>query len=553
MTSTPDQTEAGFIADHQARFGPPFAMAPAPLRFNMAAYALSHARVTPEKIALIAARHPDNATDAESYSFAAVEDAVLRQAAAIRDALPPTDPDPTGVPPRVAIRLRNNAGYAFAYFGAIAAGCVALPLSDQLTGPEAAHIVADSGAALVLHDPDLPLSNAPPAARVIGDAEWRTRVEQASPIGYANTTAETPAFLVYTSGTTAKPKGVLHAHRAAWGRRPMYEGWYGLTPNDRMLHPGAFNWTYTIGTGLTDPWAIGATGMVFTGEKSPDVWPRLFRSHGATLFAAVPGIYRQMLKYADVTPGTLGPLRHGLVSGEHLPDALADAWVQASGRPLYEALGMSEISTYVSANPDHRRRAGFVGPPQPGRRIAVLSGDQSGGSSGEIEPGLADAGSIGRLAVHRSDPGLMLGYWQRPDLTACAYDGDWFCGGDLAQQAADGYIRHEGRNDDLITAGGYRIAPLDVEAVIARHPAISEVAVTQVCVGADIHVVGAFAVLEGDAAQATAADMETTLRNYAAEHLAGYKQPRVWKFIDALPRTANGKIRRAALSKLASK
>ncbi len=131
---------------------------------------------------------------------------------------------------------------------------------------------------------------------------------------YAPTAADDPAFLIYTSGTTAEPKGVLHAQRSALGRRPMYQGWYGLRPDDRVLHAGAFNWTFTLGTGLTDPWANGATAIIYTGERDPALWPRLIASTEATLFAAVPGVYRQILKYANPTRAAMPiapPRSHG--------------------------------------------------------------------------------------------------------------------------------------------------------------------------------------------------------------------------------------------------
>ncbi len=351
---------------------------------------------------------------------------------------------------------------------------------------------------------------------------------------FADTAADDPAFLVYTSGTTAKPKGVLHAQRSAWGRRPMYQGWYGIGAGDRMLHAGAFNWTFTLGTGLTDPWANGATSIVYTGEKDPAVWPRLIASTGATLFAAVPGVYRQMLKYADPTRDRLGALRHGLMAGETPPPGLFEDWEARTGRPLYEALGMSEISTYVSSGPDVPRRPGAIGKPQPGRRVAVLP------LEGGTEPLPPD--SEGLLAVHRSDPGLMLGYWRWPQEEAQVYRGDWFIGGDLAAMDADGYVTHLGRANDLMKAQGYRVSPLEVEAVLAEHPGIAEVACAEVAVRDDVSVIAAFIVAkEGSSTDAREID------RFAAERLAAYKRPRAIAFVAALPRTANGKLMRAAL------
>jgi acyl-coenzyme A synthetase/AMP-(fatty) acid ligase len=195
---------------------------------------------------------------------------------------------------------------------------------------------------------------------------------------------------------------------------------------------------------------------------------------------------------------------------------------------------MSEISTYVSSGPHVPRRAGAVGKAQPGRRIAVLP----------IEGGdaLLAPGEEGLLAVHRSDPGLMLGYWQRPLEEAQVYRGDWFVGGDLASIDADGYVAHRGRANDLMKALGYRVSPLEVEAVLAKHPSVAEVACSEVRVRDDVSIIAAF-IVRRPGQNAGAAEIE----HFAAERLATYKRPRTIVFVDTLPRTANGKLMRQAL------
>jgi acetyl-CoA synthetase len=355
------------------------------------------------------------------------------------------------------------------------------------------------------------------------------------PVPYAATKADDPAFLVYTSGTTAAPKGVLHAQRSAWGRRPMYDGWYGISAADRVMHAGAFNWTYTLGVGLTDPWANGATTLIYTGEKDPALWPGLIARHEATIFAAVPGVYRQILKYAAPKRGTFGGLRHGLTAGEAPPAGFFEEWAGQTGIELYEAIGMSELSTFISTSPAVPRRPGTIGRPQPGRAIAILP--LEGDGTTPLLPG-----AEGLIAVHRSDPGLMLGYWNRPVEQAEVFRGDWFIGGDIATMDADGYVAHTGRANDIMKAGGYRVAPQEVEAVLALHPDVAEVACREVRVRADVSVIGAFVVRR----PGTAPDADALLA-FASSGLAAYKRPRQITFIDALPRTANGKVRRGAL------
>ena len=502
--------------------------APVPERFNMAQYCLAAASETPHKPALIVAEDASGAP-AEIWTFAALEDAILRMAGGLRAAgLAPGD--------RLLIRLENTSAYALTFFAGITAGIVPVPVSDQLSAREAGVLLADSGAAAIALSPALPVDPLPEGVRVF-PPEDIAALRQSPRADFADTQADDPAFLIYTSGTTAQPKGVLHTQRAAWGRRPMYQGWYGIGGGDRVMHAGGFNWTYTLGTGLTDPWANGATAIIYTGEKDAAIWPKLIAAYGATIFAAVPSLYRRILKYAEAGRGVMPSLRHGLCAGEALPEAVAREWRARTGTVLYEALGQSEISTFISSAPGVPPKPERVGKPQAGRRVAILP--QQGGS----EP--LPPGERGLIAVHRSDPGLMLGYWNRPEEDAAATRGDWFITGDLGMMDADGYIVHQGRADELMNAMGYRVSPVEVESVIAEHPGVAEAAVAQIEARPGVEIIAAFVVpAPGDAVSAEALDA------YAGERLARYKRPREYVFIDALPRTPNGKLRRTALASM---
>jgi acyl-coenzyme A synthetase/AMP-(fatty) acid ligase len=498
--------------------------------FNMARYCLAGAAAsTPEKPALIVIGEA-GAAPLELWSYADLEDAVLHTAGALRKAgLVEGD--------RIMIRLDNTSAYAILFFAAIAAGLVALPASSQLTDREALFLLEDSAAAAIACTAPLPTHALARAPLLFTPDDVARMMREGPRIDYAATHAETPAFLIYTSGTTANPKGVLHAQRAALGRRPMYQGWYGISADDRVMHAGAFNWTFTLGVGLTDPWANGATALIYTGEKDAALWPRLIRATEATLFAGVPSLFRQIVKYADLTPTAMPTLRHALMAGEAPPPGLFEDWADRTGKQLHEALGMSELSTYISTGPNVPRKPGTVGKPQAGRRVAILPVN---GPGIPLPPN-----SEGLIAVHVSDPGLMLGYWNRPDEQAEVSRGDWFAGGDLGVMDADGYIAHLGRNNDVMKALGYRVSPMEVEAVLATHPNVAEVACAEVAVRADVHVVGAFVVLKPDAKPDSA-----ELLAFAAERLAGYKCPREIRFLPALPRTPNGKVKRSALVSL---
>ena len=503
-----------------------------PAQFNMARYCLeAAARTTPDKVALIVVSDAHvPIANAECWTYRRLDDAVRRTAAGLRH---------LGLESgeRVMIRMGNTSDYALLFFGAIAAGCVPLPSSAQLTEEEADFLLADSGTRILALSDDLAIEP-PPGVRVLSPSDIVALREDNAPLEYADTAADDPAFLIYTSGTTGQPKGVLHAQRSAWGRRPMYQGWYGIRPDDVILHAGAFNWTYTLGVGLTDPWANGATTVLYNGPRDVTIWPALMEKFRATLFAAVPGLYRQILKYNDLHGFDLSSLRHGLTAGEALSVALLEQWRSITGKELYEALGMSECSTYISSSLESPVKPGSPGKAQQGRCVAVLpieEGDKP------LPPG-----EIGLLAVHRSDPGLMRGYWNRPDEEDLVYRGEWFIGGDLAHFDADGYLYYHGRNDDVMNAMGYRVSPLEVEHCLSQHPAVAEVAVTELQVRDEVSVIAAF-VVPRDPDEPDGIDAAPLLAR-AHAHLAAYKCPREIIFIDALPRTANGKVRRRDLA-----
>ncbi|HEX9856931.1 MAG TPA: class I adenylate-forming enzyme family protein [Paracoccaceae bacterium] len=495
------------------------APAPCPSPFNLAAHVLARAGDLPDKCALQVIRPAGT----ESWSYARLAAAVQGCGTGLL-ALGLTPGD------RVLMRLGNTPEFPVLFLGAIAAGLVPVPTSAQLTGPEItrmaqvvqpALIVAGLGVSL----PDPQPCPVLPAAALAGMASL-------PPCDWAMGAPDRLAYIVFTSGTSGRAQAVAHAHRAIWARRMMHQGWYGLREDDRLLHAGAFNWTYTLGTGLMDPWSLGATALVPGEGVETGQMPHLLKQFDATIFAAAPGVYRQMLKRP--LPA-LPHLRHGLSAGEKLPESLRLAWRDATGTEVHEALGMSECSTFISASPGRPAPAGATGHPQHGRRVAVL------GPEGPVA-----RGTPGTLAISRRDQGLFLGYVNDRLETEARFHGEWFLTGDTVAMAEDGAITYLGRDDDMMNAGGYRVSPLEVEAALAGCPGLTECAVCEVEVRPGVTVIGCFYV----ASEPIATEQ---ISAFAATRLARYKQPRLYVPLASLPRGPNNKILRRALREFAPK
>jgi acyl-coenzyme A synthetase/AMP-(fatty) acid ligase len=449
---------------------------------------------------------------------------------------------------RVLVRLPNCIEYPTVFLGAMKRGAIPVPTSTLLTEEEVLYLASDSGAVAVvtdrptwdaMHDAldDVPSlrhvilvgGDAPPGALALEPA-----LTAASPLGApAPTRPDDPAYLVYTSGTTGYPKGVLHAHRALLGRQPSSTYWFDFRPEgDRVLHAGKFNWTYVLGTGLMDPLYRGHTAILHEGANDAAIWPALIARHHATIFIGVPTIYRQVVQKTRFARADVPTLRHCMSAGEHLSDEVLAAWRERFGIDIYEGLGMTECSYYLCQTRSRPIRPGSAGFVQPGHDVKLLDPTtwEEVGSNEE-----------GMLCISRADPGLMLGYWNRPDETAACFHADWFLTGDYARRDEDGYVWFLGRRDDLINTFGYRVSPHEIERVLKEYPDVADAAalgeeVEREKVLVVAYVVPARADLSADDVLA-----------YARRRLATYKAPRIVYLVDELPRTRNGKVLRRDL------
>jgi len=484
---------------------------PCPTPFNMAAYVLNCAPALGDKCALSVL---DNNCQ-QDWSYSQIETAVRGCATGLLQ---------MGLKPgaRILMRLGNTPEFPIVFLAAITAGLVPVPTSTQLTTPEVDKICSDLSPELIVASQGVALPTKAPCK--VLDAEALHSFHTLPPAFYEMGDPNRLAYIIYTSGTSGQSRAVCHGHRAIWARRMMLTGWYGMTAHDRILHAGAFNWTYTLGTGLMDPWTIGATALIPAPDVTPADLSGLMARHKASISAATPGVYRQILK-TEIAP--MPDLRHGLSAGEKLPERVREQWNATTNTMIYEAFGMSECSTFISGSPSHPAPHGASGYPQIGRCVAIL--DESGAPVPHDNAGI--------LAIHRDDPGLMLGYLDQPEETAAKQMGDWFLTGDTCQMAADGAVTYLGRDDDMMNAGGFRVSPLEVESALASHPDIHEVAAVEVSVKADTTVIAAFYTSDNPLD-------DSDLQSFAKNRLARYKTPRIFQWVEILPKGANGKLLR---------
>jgi acyl-coenzyme A synthetase/AMP-(fatty) acid ligase len=347
-----------------------------------------------------------------------------------------------------------------------------------------------------------------------------------------------PLLLYFTSGTVSLPKMVEHAQDYALGHVGTARFWHDLRPGD--LH-----WTVTD-TG----WAKAAWGALFgqfheracvvqvqLGKPDADTILSVLARHGITSFCAPPTLYR-LLVQADLSRYDLSALRHCTGAGEPLNPEVIRAWREGTGLTIYDGYGQTETTCVVANYRGVEVRPGSMGKPVPGWNVDVVADDGSA----------VEAGAVANVAVvhdARRQVGLFPGYYENPEATADVFRGPYYFTGDKAAKDEDGYFWFEGRNDDVITSSAYRIGPFEVESALVAHPAVMEAAVvgrddperTQIVVGICILAPG----------QTPSPELAAELQDFVKGHTAPYKYPREIHFVEALPKTISGKIRRSEL------
>lgn len=449
-----------------------------------------------------------------------------------------------GIPPgkNITLHLPKGLDFISLYFAAISAGLVPIPGWVNLSPADMKDIIIDSQSVLYAESKETKLAfDLPEGCRYLGDEELETLKSFRSDGLRVVTDYEDPAALFYTSGSTGRPKGVLHSHRMILGREPSRKYWLDLREDDVIIHTGRPCWTYAMGVGLMDPWVKGATAVVYGGSpEEGEIWFRLIEKYRITILATSSEFLRAMLKSRAYEDYDLSSVRHFVSAGDSLSDRFLDEWQEKVGITIYEALGMTEYSTFIGTGPTIPIKRGYIGKIQPNRKVDILPIEEASGGSVPV-------GEKGLLAIHKSDPGFMMAYYGDPENGRTRFRGEWFLSQDVVSQDDDGYIKYLGRQDDMFnTEGGVLISPLELERLFSHHEAVEEVGCGLTKSG-DIENVLTLFVVPARGRKG----VEKELMTWSEKQVSHFKRPRRIVVVDELPRTHTGKLDRKRLPKLA--
>src|SRR5690242_5452364 len=443
---------------------------------------------------------------------------------------------------RVVMVMADSPEFVVVYLAAMRIGAVPVPISTMLHADGIAEILADSRARVVavsaayrdvvaaaLSFPGMTEVMAVVTDGVLADAEDES--DEIYP-----TTADSPAFWLYTSGTTGTPKGAMHRHGSVqvvcetYGTQVL-----GITPEDRCLSAAKAFFAYGLGNSVLFPMSAGAAAVLEPSPARPEIMAERAGKYAATLFFAGPTFFSNMLR-AGLPADALAGVRLAASAGEALPAALYQRWTSHFGVDILDGIGMTEMLHIFLSNRPGQVRAGTTGVAVPGYDLRIVDED-----TGED---VTAPGKPGTLFV-RGDS-TATGYWSRYEASRLVFQGEWLRTGDTYVRDADGYYACLGRTGDMLKASGIWVSPMEVEARLLAHPAVAQAVVVGASDADGLEKPVAYVVLTAGR-QVT----EAELIEFCREGLPSFKRPRAVVFTDGFPTTATGKIRRVELRAMA--
>jgi benzoate-CoA ligase family protein len=463
----------------------------------------------------------------------------------------------TGAGDRILMVVDDELAFPAFFLAGLRIGAIPVPVSTMLRAKDLAALAADSLSTVLVMSNRYAADAAEVAAAtrspmtvvLTGPAEtsvddatgssgargltvqrWDSFDDEAeAPV--APTEDASPGFWLYTSGTTGTPKGAIHRHVDLKAICDTYaRSVLGIGPGDVCYSVPKLFFAYGLGNALTFPLSVGATSVLDPDPPTPPRTSALLTRHRPTLFFATPGICAAMVDTA-VPPDALSSVRSVVTAGEALPAEVQRRFTERFGTEMLDGIGSTEALHIFCSNHPGDVRPGTTGRPVAGYELKLL--DKEGRHVME-----ADVPS----ALWVRGASVASGYWQRPDATAATFVDGWLSTGDVYARSADGYYRFVGRNSDMIKAGGMWVSPAEVENVLLEHADVLEAAVVG---GRDVHG------LETTVAFVVPRSGHTidppALLTHCRARMATFKRPREIHVLEALPKTATGKIQRFAL------
>ena len=446
---------------------------------------------------------------------------------------------------RVALIMPDTVDFPIAFWGAIRAGVVPVPINTLLTAETIDYILRDSRSVGVViaeelaTEPLLGVLHAIPGLRLIVRAGGTDMADflATGETGFAPVSAspDDVAFWLYSSGSTGAPKGVRHVHASLRFTAETYGiQVLGIQPDDIVFSAAKAFHAYGLGNCMTFPMAVGASSVFLPTRPTPDAVLDMMKRYRPTIFGGVPTLFAGLLANPMIGPGAGSDrLRRCISAGEALPADIGHRWKSMVGLDILDGIGSTEmLHIFISNRPDDIRY-GTSGKPVPGYEAVVLD------EHGRPVP----HGEAGELVV-RGDSAAD-GYWNQRTKTRKTFQGEWTHTGDTYIRDADGYYRYQGRSDEMLKVSGIWVSPFEVEEALISHPSVLEAAVVGKEDRDGLTKPKAFVILRDGSSGDT--ELLDVLKNHVKDRIGVWKYPRWIEFVDSLPKTATGKIQRFRL------
>ncbi|HEX7064797.1 MAG TPA: acyl--CoA ligase [Bacillales bacterium] len=458
---------------------------------------------------------------------------------------------------RVLIMLPRVTEAYVSYIACLKAGLVVIPSSEMLRPKDLSYRINHGEArAVIVHAPlierfqsiheEMPSLSTKISVGGSVDGWFSAESLAAKEEGVfkaAATKRDDMAFLSYTSGTTGQPKGVVHTHSWAYAHlRTASQSWLDIHEGDTVWATAGPGWAKWIWSPFMSTLGSGATGFVYQGKFDPEKYLSLLAEYEINVLCCTPTEYRLMAKVDGLDRYQLPALKSAVSAGEPLNREVIDTFKRYFNLEVRDGYGQTENTLLVCNQTGMMIKSGSMGRPTPGNIVEVIT----------EEGDAADVGEVGDIAVHKDTQALFKEYFKDPERTSKAFRGNYYLTGDKAKKDKDGYLWFEGRSDDIIISSGYTIGPFEVEDALVKHAAVKECAVVASPDPDRGHIVKAYVILKNPK-DADDPNLVGRLQDHVKELTAPYKYPRQIVFVEDLPKTTSGKIRRIELRQQESK